>query len=705
MQHTFAHAKWIANPACPADAAPIFCRRFLWQGQKAQLVITGLGFYTLAINGQLLEDTLLDPPFTRYDISICFQEVDITSYLQEGENEITVTLGNGWYNEQQETDWQYEHAIWKGTPRMLAALWLDDTVALISDSQWQTAQSATLFNSLRCGETYDARWQIPSWQPASIVPSPGGELKRQTIEPISLQCRMQPVAVLPQNDNTVYDFGVNTTGNVEICVEGESGATVELQYAEDLLSNGFVSTELIGQYVHIPRFQKDIYILAGTGRETWHSHFGYNGYRYVRIRTTGRCTVHSVQAREFHTNLSSAGEVRTSHESLAPIQAAILRSSRLNFHHIPTDCPHREKNGWTGDAWLSARQMCRNFDMRNAYTKWLDDIVDAQRPSGQIPCIVPTSAWGYEWGCGITWDIALIAIPWEMYMVYGDVEPLRRYAEPITRYLRYLWTMLDDGIPAMGLGDWTAPAETPLIPEGALRAAMAVYACQMASSMAEVLENDALLSAAQKVGEACEEAFLCKYGDLELPGCQLLHALRLRFGLTDDVEGAVSALLASLEVTDWHILGGIFTARFVPEALSMIDRKDILWKVITAQGYPGWADLASRCAGTFGEDWHGGMSMNHHMYSSVGVCFYEDVAGIELLTPGGGMVRISPYIPADLPSFSVQQTTVNGIVSVGWEEGVLRISLPHKTSAELCLGDTSLSLRGGDHVFSLADYR
>ncbi len=703
MDFPFENAKWIGNAACPADASPVFRRKFDWTGPDAKLCISGLGFYALKVNGREWEDEILSPAFSRYDKTVYYNEIDIAPYLHAGENEIEVTLGNGWYNEQQETDWQYEHAIWKNSPRMIAALYAGGECALRSDSKWETVLSATTFNSLRCGETFDARIVPENWARASVVSAPGGVMKKQETQPIRLINVLEPKQILPENNSFICDFGVNTTGNVEICVEGPRGATVEIQYAEMLLPNGFLSLELINQYVRLNRFQKDEYILSGEGEEIWHSRFGYNGFRYAQVRAPKGCTVHYARAREFHTDLPCAGGIETSNETISRIQAAILRSTRTNFHHMPTDCPHREKNGWTGDAWLSSRQMCMNFDMQKVFIKWLDDIVDAQRDSGQIPCIVPTSSWGYAWGCGITWDIALIAIPWELYQATGDIEILRRYAGPIAKYLGHLWDMLDDGIPANGLGDWTAPMETDLIPDGALRAAMAVYAGEMASDIGEILEDDALCAIAAKVGAECEQAFAREYGEIEMPDCQLLHALKLRFGLTDDVVGTAEKLIASLEKTNWHVLGGIFTARFVPEALSMLGRKDILWKVISAKGYPGWDDLAQKCAGTLGENWHGGTSMNHHMYSSIGANFYADLAGIEVLVAGYENVVISPYIPEDLPDFKAWRETPYGKLCVGWKDGTLTISVPHGCQATLMTQFDMIELHDGENSFPVSE--
>ncbi len=684
-------ARWISHAHCPDDAAPVFQKTFdCPQAQHAELLISGLGFYTLRLNGQEVGDAILQPAFSRYDQTVYFNSVPL--FLNEGENTLEVTLGNGWYHQMQADAWQFEQAIWKNTPRMIAALYMQDECVLVSDTTWQTAVSGTTFNSLRCGETFDARVIPAQWEKAVLVPAPGGVLKYQTMEPIRVRRMIEPQCV-PFASERIYDFGVNLSGNAEICVEGPAGASVELQYAEQMLPNTLLSMENIDMYVQGGRFQRDEYILCGQGQECWHSHFGYNGFRYVRVRLNGGCKLLSIRARQFHTDLSDAGGIATEDESLTRILSAIRQSSLTNYHHIPTDCPHREKNGWTGDAWLSCRQMLYNFDMKNAYLKWLDDIVDCQRPSGQIPCIVPTSAWGYAWGSGITWDAALAVIPWEMYQFYGDVSILRRYAGAIIRYLDYLESMLDGGVPAAGLGDWCAPQEAPLISEEGLRCCMAVYVCRICAQMGDVLDLPPLRRKADAIADACAAALMRRKEQ-----GQLYHAMRVLLDLDPDPQ----ALVDAVEAADGHVMGGIFTARFVPEALTAIGCSDLAWRMATAKGYPGWDDLTLRCAGTLGEGWHGGTSMNHHMFSSIGAWYYEALAGIRALAPGFAEVRIAPYIPQNLPAFSAWHLTPHGRLSVDWQNDELTVEIPDGMAATLCLNGEEHALSAGTHRFSIA---
>ncbi|MHB9034703.1 MAG: family 78 glycoside hydrolase catalytic domain, partial [Anaerolineae bacterium] len=381
--------RWIFNPACEDNAAPVFRKRIQLVGApgSAELRICGLGFYVLRVNGRRVGDELLQPAFSAYDKTVYYNKLDLRSFLQVGENELQVTLGNGWYNQQQPDAWQFEHAAWHAKPRLVCELYLDGELAAASDSSWECAESPITFNSLRCGETCDARHQPDNWIPAAVTFGPGGGLVEQTIQPIRLAELIEPVTTLPAGRGKIFDFGVNLSGNVEIRVRGKAGDRVHIQYAETARTNGSLDLEQIKGLVFDRRFQRDEYILSGEGEEVWHSEFGYNGFRFAQV--VCNCELLKVTARCFHTELKDLGGIESDNEQLNRIQGALRRSTLTNFHHIPTDCPHREKNGWTADAYLSCEQALYNFDMQGAYLKWLGDIVDCQLPSGQIPCIAP----------------------------------------------------------------------------------------------------------------------------------------------------------------------------------------------------------------------------------------------------------------------------------------------------------------------------
>lgn len=491
---------------------------------------------------------------------------------------------------------------------------MDGKTILWSDSSWEWAPSQITFHSLRCGESCDRTRKIGPFQPVSIAHGPGGTLVRQRIAPIRLREEILPVKEINVPGGRVYDFGVNLSGNVHICVSGSRGEKICMQYSERIFPDGSLDLESNAQFVQGGRFQRDEYVLAGEAEEEWHSELGYNGFRYVQI--SGKTKVLKVLGRCFHTDLRDAGGILCDYAPVMEIYRAVRRSTLTNFHHIPTDCPHREKNGWTGDAHLSCRQALYNFDMKEAYLKWLDDIVDSQRKNGAIACIVPPGVFGYNWGTGATWDYALFEIPWQIYRFTGDLGVLSRYLEPMERYLDFLESMGENDLFRDGLGDWCAPAEAIKCPSEMLVTAYAAACFEVYGKAAAALEKTEKAMQAEKRASQIRKALVKAWPEAALEG-QTALALYLFFRLSDHPGRVAERLVKEIEKDGGHMLCGVLGTQMIFDALTDNDRFDMAWKIAMAEGYPGYRDMLSRSGGTLGERWDGSFSLNHHMFSPV----------------------------------------------------------------------------------------
>ena len=695
-------ASWIENTSCPPGTAPFFTKTFTLDKPfaAASLYICGLGFYVARINGRRVGDELLNPAFTYYDQRVYYNVLNAAPYLVQGENVIEVTLGNGWFNQQEPDAWRFEQAEWRARPQLICELIVDGELTLVSDSSWLCGTSRTVFNSLRCGETYAAALVPSDLHPAKISRGPGGALQLQTIQPIRLQEVLEPVAVIPASrTDAIYDFGVNLTGNVEICVRGQRGGKVTIYYSERAnADDGTINRVNISEHVHCKRFQQDEYILSGEGEETWHSEFGYNGFRYTLIYCEN-AELLSVKARCFHTDLPSAGSFVIDHPLITQLQSAILRCTRTNFHHMPTDCPQREKNGWTGDAALSCEQSLFNFDMHDGYVKWLNDIIDGQRPSGEIPCIVPGTRWGYN-GCnGPTWDIALFELPWQTYLFTGDKDILRQCVNAMKRYLSHLRFTSDNGVWRIGLGDWCPPSKRNISTE-VLLTAYAWRAYDLYAKVCDALElseeaADARINA-DKVRVSFQKAFIGKE-----PDTQTYLSLLLAFNLSDEPkEELVARLENTIERYSHHMECGIFGVKLMYNALTDNGRFDLAWKLLNAEGYPGWSDMLEKCPSTLSENWRTSSSRNHHMYSSIGDWFYKGIAGIhpDEKQPGFKHIFLRPHIPEGCGFFHAEHRTPFGLMSIEWKNSHLTIVLPENTSATLTWNESQLNLSAGQHT-------
>ncbi|MHB9033012.1 MAG: family 78 glycoside hydrolase catalytic domain, partial [Anaerolineae bacterium] len=468
------HGCWIGRREGSESApAPLLRHEFILTktAATARAYICGLGYYELRLNGARIGDHLLDPAFTNYEQRVLYTAYDITPMLLPGVNVVSVILGNGWYNQVTPDEWRFHEAPWRGAPRTLCELRItfsDRTSQVVaSGPDWQCSDGPIIFNSVRSGETYDARleqpgWDAPGfaaagWEPARELPAPRGSLVSQSLPPIKVMEKLQPVTWShPRPDVWVADLGQTIAGTARLRVRGPAGTRIVMRYAEILDHDGLADQKGLDQFIKGP-FQTDTYILRGDGEECWNARFTYHGFRYVECSgLTEAPNEQTLTGLVLYTSFERAGEFSCSNEILNRIQDMVLRSYRGNFHGYPTDCPQREKNGWTADAWLVADTGLCNYDTVTSYMKWLDDCRDCQAPDGNIPAIAPTPGWGGE-RCDPCWGSAYPLLAELVYNLTGDVEFLVRHYEPIKRYIAYLGRHAKGYIIDSGLGDWDEP--------------------------------------------------------------------------------------------------------------------------------------------------------------------------------------------------------------------------------------------------------
>ena len=688
-------AKWIENRSCPAEWAPVFRKSFQLQDAKqVEIAICGLGFYVLEINGKRVSQDLLAPPFTSYDKRVLYQVYDITEYVTSGENVIEVTCGNGWYNQKEADGWDFQSATWKAAPQMICQVNVDGECYLVSDSSWETAKSRTVFNSHRLGETYNATIGALGYQRVGIAKGPGGILEKQMMPAVKLQGTYEGKEIFPY----IYDFGQSITGNVEIKVKGRPGDWVTILYSERLRTDGTIDREEIVKHTLSKRFAQDDYLLKGEGEEIWHGEFSFHGFRYVQLQVAPTVEILSVTARDVHTDLAKMGDYACDNDNINRLHQACVRAILTNYVHIPMDCPHREKNGWTADTMLTSFQALYNLDMKESFKKWLDDVVDCQRPNGAIPCIAPTCSWGYQWGSGITWDAALFVIPWNMYRFTGDISIIERFYPAMEKYLGFLETQSDNDIFTIGLGDWSAPPRCVKCDDRAILTCYAKHVFELFAQMSELLgleENKAYAS--RRAGEI-KAAFQKEFVGKHIPS-QTYYAALAYFDMVEEKGEAADQLAKLVEQADGHIDAGIFGAHMIPIVLREYGYFDLAWEMVCKEDYPGWIHMMNMCHGAMG-NWQGSSSLDHHMFTSVDGFIQESLSGLSMRRAEAGFkeIHLKPYFPKEMDEFSFWHKLDEGTIEISWDKKEYRVVLPEGINGTVELGGQTYCLKTGENV-------
>ena len=738
------HAHWIAQTTDTNSLpAPLLRRAFDLNGKikEARAYISGLGYYDLHVNGKRIGNHLLDPGYTRYDRRVLYVTYDISEALRQGTNTVGVILGNGWFNVQTKAVWNFHHAPWRAAPKLLCQLQIEyadgrsETIG--TDSRWTVSTGPITFDSIYGGQTYNATLGKPGWDTAQfddndwamarIVEPPEGRLVAQMMPPITIDHTIKPVKVSePKPGVFLYDMGQNFAGFADLVVPEPRGhhtvfvgssetnsislhrppASIVLRYGERLAKDGTLDRAEIQQHVmrvdRHQQFQTDTYILNQDALGHLSSvpddlpRFCYHGFQYVEVTGfPGRPSLDNLRGVFIHSAVPVAGEFECSNPMLNRIWRAGRWSYLSNLQGIPTDCPHREKNGWTGDAHLAAEQGLFNFEPAAVYTKWINDLGDEQRPSGELPGIVPTSGWGYQWGNGPAWDSAFLLIPNYLYEYCGDAGVLCEHYSGVKRYVDYLTGKAKDGIVSIGLNDW-APYQTQT-PADITSTAYYYRDAQIVSLAAHLAGDEAESRQYAELAASIKKSFNAKFYHPETGlygnGSQTSLSCALYQGLVEPGNDAFvfSNLVAAVECRSNHIDTGILGAKYLLNTLTEHGRADVAYRIVSQNDMPSWGWWLEQGATTLWEQWDGGASRNHIMYGDILAWFYKTLAGInpDQAAPGFGHFIIRPNPVGDLTFARASYDSVCGRIVCEWRvrDGrfELTVEVPPNTTATVFL--------------------
>ncbi len=680
--------------------APYFRKTFDTSKEiaTARAYIAVGGLYELYINGTKVGNHRLDPVYTRFDRRTVYVAHDVTHHLTDGKNAIGVMLGNGWYNHQSMAVWNFDRAPWRNRPAFCLDLhitYTDGTVDVVSSERdWKTSTGPIVFNSIYTAEHYDARLEQPGWNTADFDDSewrgvsyraaPSQHVVSQVMHPIRDVEELFPKSAARINDSTyVFDLGRNIAGVSRIKVQGEAGTVIRLKHGERLYADGRVDLSNIDVY-HRPvddadPFQTDIFILSGKGEEAFQARFNYKGFRYVEVTSSSPLQLDetSLVGYFMHSDVPAVGSLRSSNPLIDRIWWATNNSYLSNLFGYPTDCPQREKNGWTGDGHFAIETALYNFDGITIYEKWLADHRDEQQPNGVLPDIIPTSGWGYGTANGTDWTSTIAIIPWNLYLFYGDSKPLADNYEAIRRYVDYVTSISLEGLTTWGRGDWV-----PVKSKSSLELTSSIYYyvdATILSKAAALLGNDEDHQHYHALAESIKQAINRKYLDettgVYASGTQTELSVPLQWGVVPAamIPKVAANLAKRVEADGMHIDVGVLGAKAVLNALSENGYAEIAYKLASRDTYPSWGWWIANGATTLLENWdldaERDISDNHMMFGEIGAWFFKALGGIkpDERQPGFKHVLIEPHIVDGLDHFEATFNGPHGEIRSFWK--------------------------------------
>ena len=677
------------------------------------------GVYDLYVNGQKADSRLLAPETTNYEKLIWYQRYDITDLVSESDIAcLDVLLGDGWWiGRLGMAGMSCNYGDKLGFIMDLELTYADGSIRTIgSDESFFSCDAFIRYSDLYIGEMQDGRAfdfidaelgcpekeQIetarPLWKACRCVEASKEQLAQQVLPGICVVEEVPAVGYVDNpNSDLVADFGRVLAGVVRIRVNADPGAQITLEHGEVLDRDGNYLNNIKGLY----KDQKDRYICSGD-EQSFVPHFTYHGFRYVRISGARKEQILSLTALVYATPFEKLGCFETDNVLLNGLQSAIEHSTISNMVSIPTDCPQREKLGWTGDISIFTRTGAFLYDLRVFLQSWLLQVRLDQTEDGEIPVVVPNHPSqdamqrGMSGGTNSSaaWSDCCIFMPLALYQIYGDISFLEDNYDMMIRWLEYvegqekdyLWTG------RFHFGDWLVPSLREQ-PDGVMKGVMATgdimgscYYSLAVTAMAQVCD---ILGKAQEacfwrkraaqINRAIREAYVYEDGrvgvhasawnhadevpvtegdaqkktedqDLQLQG---LYVVMLHTGAVTDPqvkERMLKRLVSMIRESDYTLDCGFSSIGFLLDVLYENGYRDVAFRLLFSEKAPSWLYMIRSGATTIWENWRAiredgtvtDSSYNHYAYGCVGDFMYRHIGGIEALEPGFRRVRIAP---------------------------------------------------------------
>lgn len=693
--------------------------------KHAELRICGLGFYEATINGQKVGDFEFAPSWSDYDKTVFFNVHDVTQQIRQGDNELRVLLGNGFYNEQGGRYTKLKVSF--GPPTLLYFLYLtyDDGMRerVYSDEKWQWTESPITFNSIYGGEDYDARLEVGSlisdvradqWKPVVIQEGPEGRLRPQIAHSTKVMERYPAKQTLRKDSILVIDMGQNLAGYPEITVRGNAGERLKLTPGETLDKNGLVDQRQTGR----PHYYT--YILKGSLQaEIWHPRFSYYGYRYLQIE--GDIDVlKKVESCFVYNSAERIGSFECSNPRINATHQIIDRAIRSNWQAVWTDCPSREKLGWLEQDWLNGEALVYNYDARRMIEQTMQNIVDAQHDDGSMPEIAPeytqfTGTWARPFQESPEWGGAIIALPMLYWQHYGDMDLADQHYDAMKRYLAYLVSQDSCFILNMGLGDWydygpgkagfSKNTPTALVSTAHYYQWMC-YMYVMAKRLGHKQDAEWYNLRADSIRHSFNRTFYDAQKKTYATGsqCSLALPLYLKMVPEGDYQAVLQNLIKDIKAHGNRLTTGDIGNRYLFSVLIQNDQRELLYTMLNHDDVPGYGYQIKKGHTTLTEQWNPdlGASMNHFMMAHIENFLIPDLLGIRRT---GELIEIHPHPVGDLTWCKGSTMSAYGEVKVSWQitngTFALDIDIPLGGFADVYLpysGQTE-SIGDGHHHF------
>ncbi len=717
--------------------------------EKARLYITAHGLYEAWINGKRVGDQYFTPGRTQYDKRIQYQVYDISSLIQEGRNTIGIILGDGWWRGK--VGFGGVRNISGERIALLAQIEVNGDLAIFTDDSWKCSSDGPIrISDLQVGDIYDSRREMSGWSSngfnddewhhAKCVEFPTDLVVASSSVVVREKERFSPMIIKTPIGETVLDFGQNLAGYVEISInEGiPEGTIIRLIHGESLDKDGNFTQEHMNKKKG--DFQLDTYIHDGKPR-ICKPKFSVKGYRFVKVEIDNALEdiINSIEFTSIavYSDMEKICEFSCSNTMINQLMSNALWSQKSNFLDIPTDCPQRERSGWTGDAQAFTFTGSLLMDTSAFFSKWMKDVALTQRDDGRVANIVPVER-ALEFVEGSAgWGDAAVIIPWTIWKIYGNRRILEEHYESMKAWVEYQqkrakkihwirkinplnWTptkremlrnMWDTG---SHWGEWMEPwvksrtrqfagiIKRLILSDPEVATAYFAYSNRLFSEIAEYLgkieDSSSSKIASEQAMRAYQKRYLKKGRIRTKKQANIVRPLALGLIPSEHTASVAKQLDELVRKKDYHIGTGFLSTPFLCGVLTEHGYLETAYKLLTQTTPPSWLYAVTKGATTIWESWYGIKedgepfeSLNHYSYGAVVSWLITAVAGIQpdFDNPGFKHFYLDPKIGGGLTNVEAKFESPYGTIHFSWsrenQEIQYQFEIPANTTATVVL--------------------
>lgn len=710
---------------------------------QARLYATAYGTYCPTINGERLDDREFAPEHTAYGSILYYQTYDVTGHLRRGRNQLALYVGDGWYLCPHGTPVMEGYHEAPAVLFQLEISFADGTRAIIaSDGEVGCATGPVLSSDIFRGEKYDARLPFGAPQPVRLPDYGHAQLQAQPMAAIRPFCELpvQRIYESPRGE-TIVDFGQIIAGKARIRIDAPRDAELCFEYFEVPDEHGNYFNSVIAD-------QKDVYISDGVTRD-YETLFSFHGFRYIRVTGMPRVRAEDFTAISLTTEKADAGSFRSSDARLNRLYENIRWSQRNNMMSVPTDCPTREKAGFTGDIQIYAATALLNEDVTPFLESWLRNLAAAQTEDGVVPMVVPFTtlyeklslAVGKEFGdtriTGIAgWSDAAVMVPHTMHRMTGNKRVLAENYGTMKRWTDYVIRTARERRGAAGLpleldqqlwntgfhfGEWLIPSQEKkkFGPDWEIPKISAAYTApffgylsvhlmhEVAATLGLTEDTAHYGEAAAQMKVAVQRAFM---SGPKLPWDLMgAYVLAFAFDLVPEERKAAYAaeLVSMLEANGGRLDTGFLATPYLLDVLTGIGRRDLAYALLWQSQAPSWLYQVDKGATAIWESWKAidddGVpkitSFDHYAFGCVGDWMCRELGGLRPGEHGFAHFTVQPPEDAPLSSCSISHESVHGRIAVEWDAQQLVVTVPVNTTALVTWHGKVREVGSGRHVF------